>query len=611
MTLSPAFLDELRARTLLSALVGRTLKLQKAGREYRACCPFHNEKSPSFYVNDDKGFYHCFGCSAHGDAIRWLTDNQGLPFMEAVKELAQAANMDLPAPDPRQAERAERQTGLVAASEAAARWFADQLNGIEGAAARAYLKKRGIPDAVAKAFGIGFAPDSRGRLKAALAPYGEDTLVEAGLLIRVEEKEPYDRFRGRLMIPIRDARGRAIAFGGRILDHGEPKYLNSPDTPLFDKGRTLFNLDRAGPASRKAGRLIVVEGYMDVIALARVGLDEVVAPNGTAVTEAQLERMWRLADVPILCLDGDAAGRKAALRAAARALPMVGPNRSLAFVTLPAGQDPDDVAKAGGRDALEQALDGAIPLVDLIWRAELEAVPLTTPEARAGLRRRLADHARGIADPATREQYGIEFRTRFDALHARPAPSPSRGERSSFRGEWRRTPRRPTSDDARSIGRTGIDRMMARAVVAGLALYPAAAADHAELLHDLTLGDPALERVRDALVDAAFAGRLESAEVPAILAEAGLARAAEELRHQNGLAFSFLRVDADPDRARRDLGEAIDVLVTRPQIDRALADATRAFGATTDEAAWAEQQRLSAERLAVEQRLMALLQPEG
>ena len=617
MTLSPQFLDELRGRTLLSALIGRTVKLQKAGREYRACCPFHDEKTPSFYVNDDKGFYHCFGCSAHGDAIRFLTEARGLPFIDAVRELAQAAGMDMPAPDPRGAERQERATGLIAASEAAQRWFADQLQGIAGAEARAYLARRGVADPLAKAFGIGFAPDSRGKLKTALAAYGDDTLVEAGLLIRHEDKPPYDRFRGRLMIPIRDPRGRTIAFGGRILGPGEPKYLNSPDTPLFDKGRTLYNLDRAAPAARKADRLIVVEGYMDVIALAGVGIDEVVAPNGTAVTEAQLERMWRLAPVPILCLDGDAAGRKAAVRAALRALPLVGPDRTLTFVTLPPGQDPDDLARAGGKAAVEAALAAPRPLVDLVWDHELGAVPLDTPEARAGLRRRLSDHAATIADTSVREQYLAEFRRRFDALYnTAAAPRPPYEPRHAgrpFRPGFRPAPPfRPTSDNARSIGSGGIDRMMARAIVAGLLLHPDIVGAQAETLAGLPLGDPLLERIRDLLVDAAFAGvRLERGQTRHILAEAGLGVAAEELCHTNGLAFSFLRGDADPDRALRDLGEAIDVLATRPLIERALAAATRAFGATTDEAAYAEQQRLTLERLAAERRLMELMQPDA
>ena len=318
MTLTPAFLDEVRARTSLSQLVGASVKLTRAGNEMKGCCPFHHEKTPSFYVNDDKGFYHCFGCSAHGDAIRWMTEQRGLPFIDAVKELAAVAGLEMPAQDRREVERAERAKGLHEACGDAAAWFAEQLHGIAGSEARGVLAKRGIRAETARAFDLGFAPDSRGKLKAALNDYGEPMLVEAGLLIQVDGKDPYDRFRGRLMIPIRDPRGRTIAFGGRVIGakedgRGEPKYLNSPDTPLFDKGRTLFNLDKAAGPARKAGRVIVVEGYMDVIALAQAGIAEAVAPLGTALTEGQMERLWRMVDVPVLCFDGDAAGQKAAL----------------------------------------------------------------------------------------------------------------------------------------------------------------------------------------------------------------------------------------------------------------------------------------------------------
>lgn len=614
MSLSPQFLDELRSRTSLSALIGRSVKLQKAGREFRACCPFHNEKTPSFYINDDKGFYHCFGCSAHGDAIRWLTEAKGMPFIEAVKELAQAAGIEMPAPDPGSAERAERATGLVAASEAAQRWFAEQLQGIAGADARAYLSRRGVPDELVKAFGLGFAPDARGKLKGALAVFGNETLIEAGLLISVDDKEPYDRFRGRLIFPVRDPRGRTIAFGGRILDSGEPKYLNSPDTPLFDKGRTLYNLDRAGPASRKAERVIVVEGYMDVIALAKAGIDEAVAPLGTALTEAQIERLWRLVPVPILCFDGDAAGRKAAVRAALRALPMVGPGRSLSFITLPGGQDPDDMVKASGRAGFEAALQSAVPLVDLLWRHEHEASPLDTPETRAGLRSRLAELTQGIADKGTAEQYRLEFRRRFDGLFGAPPPQPryQQSERRPFRRDFRTPPPRPTSDQARTIGKSGIDAMVTRAVIAGLIIHPAAAIAHAEAIAHLELDDTVLENIRNTLLDAAFSGRsLERQDALSILSEAGLGSAADELCRTNGLAFSFLRGNADPSRAQRDLGEAIDVLVTRPVIEQALAEATRVFGATTDEESFAEQQRLTREKMEVERRLMDLMQPDG
>ena len=270
-----------------------------------------------------------------------------------------------------------------------AKWYAEQLQGIGGADAREYLKRRGIDQATVARFGIGLAPDSRNALKRALGHLGEDKLVESGMLIQPEEsgKESYDRFRGRLMIPIRDARGRVIAFGGRILGEGEPKYLNSPDTPLFDKGRTLYNIDRASPASRAARRLIVVEGYMDVIGLDRAAIAEAVAPNGTAVTEAQLERMWRLDPSPIMCFDGDNAGKKAAIRAALRALPHITPDRTLRFVELPAGQDPDDVVRSGGQEAMEALLANPEPLDARLWRHE----------ARSGT----AHHARSVGGPQT------------------------------------------------------------------------------------------------------------------------------------------------------------------------------------------------------------------
>ncbi|HEX6072106.1 MAG TPA: DNA primase, partial [Sphingomicrobium sp.] len=384
MTLSTAWLDELRARTTLSGIIAPSVKLIRAGREWKACCPFHNEKTPSFTVNDDKGFYHCFGCGAHGDAIRFLTDHRGMPFMDAVKELAAKAGMEVPAPDPKAKERADRAASLSDVMASVAAWYTEQLNGLAGAEAREYLSRRGIDAETVQRFGIGFAPDSRNALKRSLGHLDENKLIETGMLIDPRGQSPdgdcpptnagtYDRFRGRLMIPIRDARGRVIAFGGRILGPGEPKYLNSPDTPLFDKGRTLYNIDRASPASRAAKRLIVVEGYMDVIALDRAGIAEAVAPNGTAVTEAQLERMWRLDPSPILCFDGDSAGRKAAVRAATRALPHIRPDRTMRFVELPAGQDPDDVVRSGGSEAFEALLANPEPLDARLWRHELEA----------------------------------------------------------------------------------------------------------------------------------------------------------------------------------------------------------------------------------------------
>ena len=606
MSLSPAFLDELRVRTLLSGLIGKSLKLQRAGREWKAPCPFHNEKTPSFYVNDDKGFYHCFGCSAHGDAIRWMTEQQGLPFIDAVKELAASAGMEMPAADPRAAERNERASDLHDVMAAAQDWFAEQLAGIEGADARAYLAKRGVSPELIATFGLGFAPDSRGKLKTALNRFGDEMLVEAGLLILVDDKDPYDRFRGRLMIPIRDPRGRCIAFGGRILGAGEPKYLNSPETPLFDKGRTLWNLDRAGPASRKSVRLIAVEGYMDAIALASAGVDEVVAPLGTALTEAQIERMWRLVDVPILCFDGDSAGRKAAMRAVLRAMPMLGPGRSLSIVTLPAGQDPDDVVRKGGRAAFESLAGSAQPLVDYLWDTEQAAAPLKTPEQRAGLKHRLSEHIATIADAEVRRHYTGAIRERFDALFfSRPAFIPQ--QRGKFRSNAP-APHGPASTRARAIG-GGIENLYGRAIIAGLIRHPALILTCAEALSVLPLVDPELSAFKNMLVDAAYDGDIvESDALETICLNNGLSGILGELRNFNGLAFSFTRADADPLVARRDLAMAIEALASRPELNAALAAATMRLSEDGDEEVYAEQMRLVTARREADQKLRALVQ---
>ena len=607
MTLTPAFLDELRARTTLSALIGRTVKLTRAGREQRGCCPFHNEKTPSFYVNDEKGFYHCFGCSAHGDAIRWLTDQRGLPFMDAVKELAADAGLEVPAPDPRAAERQERAKGLHEAMQAAADWFTAQLNGLDGSVARDLLKQRGITDATAKAFGFGYAPDTRGKLRAALKDYGDPLLIEAGLLIQVEGKEPYDRFRGRLMIPIRDPRGRVIAFGGRVIGDGEPKYLNSPDTPLFDKGRTLYNLDRAAPAARAKARIVLVEGYMDVVALAQAGIAEAVAPLGTALTEAQLDRLWRMADVPILCLDGDAAGQKAALRAAHRALPLLQPGRSLAFATLPPGQDPDDLIRTGGAHAIEAVLRATEPLVERLWSAELDRDPLDTPEQRAGLRQRLTELAEIVVHPGVRTEYLADFRRRFDAQFTTPRRAfVPRGPRP--KGGWKE-PIAPITADAKAVRAAGIDPILSKAVLAGLIRHPVEIARHMEVLHSLKLADGALGRLFEAVIDVAIEdAAVDSTALRTILGKSGFDGIATELLRADTMPYSFTLPGGDPIRASADLDEAIAIMVAAPEVDLALTEATTAMQRHFTDEAFAQQIALVKEKQALEMRLANLCQ---
>ena len=615
MTLSPQWLDELRARTTLSAVIGPSVKLIKAGREYKACCPFHNEKTPSFTVNDEKGFYHCFGCGAHGDAIRFLTDHRGLQFMDAVKELAGKAGMEVPAPDPRSQARAERAAGLYDVMETASRWFIEQMDGVDGGIARAYLQKRGITDATRRKFGFGFAPDSRGKLKTALKDIGDEKLVEAGLLIAPDDgKQPYDRFRGRLTFPIRDARGRCIGFSARILGDGEPKYLNSPDTPLFDKGRTLFNLDRAGPASRAAKRVVVVEGQMDVIALDQAGIEEAVAPLGTAMTEMQLGLLWRLSPSPILCFDGDSAGQKAAIRAALRALPQLGPDRTLGFVTLPSGQDPDDLIRAGGRPAIEALLEKPEPLADRLWRHEVEAVPLDTPESRAGLKARLMEHVQAIGDPNVRQLYRDEWLRRFDAL---VRPQQQQHGRSLYpRREWRKQGGRfkrtdeerflqatATASTTRVVGAGGIDGPMARALLRGFILYPDALHDHLEELAHLSIVDRNCAKLRDQLLQIATSGQhLDRQGLETILAD----KVAGVDVRRGAMRFSFTQASSNPEVALGDLGAALEAVIARSEIEAALAEATHRLKQDFSETAYAEQQRLMSARKSYNDRLASL-----
>jgi DNA primase len=559
--LSPAFIDELRSRTTLSTLIGRSVKLQKAGREFKACCPFHNEKSPSFYVNDEKGFYHCFGCGAHGDAIRFLTEAKGLPFMDAVKDLAAAAGMDLPAPDPAARARAERASGLIGVTEAAAAWYRKQLGGIEGAGARAYLDKRGIGAHAREAFGIGFAPDGRNRIAPALADVKEAELVEAGLLIQPDRDsggpaKAYDRFRGRLMIPIRDARGRTIAFGGRILDSGEPKYLNSPDTPLFDKGRTLFNLDRAGPVARKSGRAIVVEGYLDVIALDQAGIGEAMAPLGTALTEAQMARLWSLVDAPILCFDGDAAGRKAGLRAAHRALPILRPGKTLRFAMLPPGKDPDDIVRAGGAQAFEAAIADPVPLDILLYQEARAAADMDRPEARAGLRQTLNEIAASCGDRLVAEEYRRALTSLFFEDFGW-----NKGERRTIASAILRT----ANADA---PRRALRDAYLEAMLYGLSRHPGLIADHLDQLGTMPIADDKLARWRDALVTAAWRHpALDSDAIPSIL-ESALLPEILQVNLQKQLRFAFL----DQDLAGTDAAAVLTGLIDTLCAERELGD---------------------------------------
>ncbi|WGR72631.1 MULTISPECIES: DNA primase [unclassified Bradyrhizobium] len=438
MRFTPQFLDELRARLPVSEVVGRRVKLKKAGREWKGLSPFQQEKTPSFYVNDQKGFYHDFSSGKHGDIITFVMETDGVPFSEAVERLANMAGLPLPAVTPDAARHEQRRKSLHDVMDLAAKFFAETLASRVGAKARGYLADRAISPATQLQFRLGYAPPDRFALKEHLGKQGVsvDDMVETGLLIGGNDiPVPYDRFRDRVMFPITDLRGRVIAFGGRALEKDVPaKYLNSPETPLFHKGDNLYNHQTARAASHDGAPLIVVEGYVDVIAMVTAGFAGTVAPLGTALTESQLALLWKMADEPILCFDGDRAGQKAAYRAADLALPFLAPGKSLRFALLPEGQDPDDLARSGGRGAIEEVIAAARPLADMIWSRELEGGSFVTPERRAALEARIKELSNGIRDEVVRRYYRDDFVQRLQRAFAPEGGGGGFAGRGNFRG---------------------------------------------------------------------------------------------------------------------------------------------------------------------------------
>jgi DNA primase len=409
MALPPAFLDELRLRTPLPSLIGRRVKLEKAGRQWKGCCPFHNEKSPSFYIYDEH--FHCFGCGAHGDAFAFVMRSEGGGFMEAVERLAGEAGLEVPKPTPEAAARERRARDLHGVLQAAEAAFARRLRAGEGAEALAYLRGRGLSDETIERFGLGWSGAGRGALAAELKEDGIELrqLVEAGLMQQREAEggasRTTDLFFNRVIFPIRDKRGRTISFGGRILGEGQPKYVNGPETALFSKRRSLYALDLAREAVFRGARLVVAEGYMDVIALHQAGFAGAVAPLGTALTAEQMQALWQVSPEPVLCFDGDAAGGRAAAKATEVALPLLAPERSLRLATLPSGEDPDSLVRKEGPRGFDAVLDAAQPLSEALFGLIAGTKLPETPEARAAIRNRLAAAAQAIPDRSLAAEY--------------------------------------------------------------------------------------------------------------------------------------------------------------------------------------------------------------
>jgi len=420
MKYPPHILDEIRARLSVSEVVGRRVRLKRQGREFAGLSPFNPEKTPSFFVNDQKGFYHCFSSGKHGDVFRFLMETEGLSFPEAVERLAAESGVPLPKPDVREERREQMRASLADVCEMAARFFEDNLKLAAGATARAYVERRRLEPRTVKEFRVGWAPAEREALKRHLLAKGVDeaAMVDAGLLIKPDDgRSTYDRFRNRLMIPIQDERGRVVAFGGRALSaEDNPKYLNSPETELFHKGFMLFNGHRAKAAAYDQGSVIVVEGYLDAIAVWQAGIPAVVATLGTAFTEEQIQRMWRFAAEPLVCFDGDRAGVKAAHRAIDRILPHLKSGFSFNFVFLPDGKDPDELVQSGGAEAFRDEMARAVPLADVLWDRETQGTAIDTPERKAALEKRLEDLVHEIKDSRVQRAYQLRFRLKLSNL---------------------------------------------------------------------------------------------------------------------------------------------------------------------------------------------------
>jgi len=586
MSLPPGFLDELRTRTSLVQVVGRKVmwdnrKSNQAKGDMWAPCPFHQEKTASFHVDDRKGFYYCFGCHEKGDAISFVQSTENVGFMEAVEILAGEAGMTMPARDPRAQEKADRRTQLAEVTEAAVAWFRMQLRAGAGADARAYIDRRGLDQAAQDRFEIGYAPAQRQGAFQALKDKGfaPDLIVAAGIATKPDDGgAPYDAFRDRITFPIRDPRGRCIGFGGRAMDpNARAKYLNSRETELFDKGRALYNHGPAREAAGKGQRLIVAEGYMDVIALDRAGFHAAVAPLGTAITEHQLQMLWRITDEPIVALDGDRAGMQAAMRLIDLALPVLEAGKSLRFVLLPQGKDPDDLIKEKGAGAMQELLDRAEPMVKLLWQRETEGKVFDSPERRAALDLALRTAVDRIKDPSLRRHYGQVLNDmRFDLF---------RGQRQAPRRRgWQHAvaaPRTETRTTVLAAGAMSDADMRIALILATLCLAPALLDDFEHALEHLSPDDPEQARLAGFLLGTP---ERDPAALSAALDAANLRPTLENLLALGHVRIApCIRAPGDLDKAARCLAEEFAKLTARRGTEVQYAEAREELEDSTDD----------------------------
>lgn len=613
MRFDERFLDEIKSRLRLSDVIGRTVKLRRQGREYAGLSPFTKEKTPSFYVNDEKGFYHCFSSGKHGDLISFLQETERLSFPEAVERLAGEAGVPMPAPDERSVEHEKQRATLQDWLETAAAWFEGELKRPGGQAARAYLKKRALPEDDWKRFRIGFAPSGRTALKDYLIQKGARPadLVQAGLLIQPEDgAAPYDRFRDRIIFPITDMRGKVISFGGRALDpEAKAKYLNGPETDLFNKSHVLYGMYDARKLLGAGGGqapLVAVEGYMDVIACQRAGI-AAVAGMGTALTEDQMALMWRFHPEPTLCFDGDGAGQRAAARAIDRALPQLKAGRSFKFAIVTGGKDPDDVLREQGPAALKAQLAQTTAFVDALFTRERDLEPLDTPERRAALKGRLRNAAAAIQDKDLGQAYREELLYRFDGLFARPAPGqgygqqdrsfPQRRRTGAWRGEDRFPDRGPPTAEGMAAARRLADGLepIAAAVAKAALDDPGRLDERLEALEVHGLGHPALNDLASEIIRLRLtADVLDSEGLSRHLTSRGFGALLSEIDRAARISGApFLNPDLPQDAARTLWSHAFEVLNRMAALESALSAAKGELTESSDTQAF---MRLKGER---------------
>ncbi len=491
MALPQHFMDELRRRSSLSQIVGKHVKLTKRGGRHLGLCPFHTEKSPSFNVNDDEGFYHCFGCGVSGDAISFLREKEGLGFMDAVRMLADNAGMTVPQQTPQDPAEVERRNKTMVVLDEGARQFQSALMSGDNPA-KAYLEKRGLSREAIEMFRLGFAP--RSGLIAAMARLGhdQDALIEAGLA-RVSDRDQslYEMFRHRLMFPITDNRGQVIAFGARALDDDQqPKYLNSAETKTFQKKHVLYGMALARVAVRQGKPLVVAEGYMDVIAIHQSGIAAAVAPLGTALTEEQIKLLWRMDDRPILCFDGDTAGKSAALKALIRSIPLLEPGKTLRVALMPAGVDPDDLIKAEGADAFSRLLDQSVSWVDGLWDGISAQFQLHDAAERAAFWSQIRSYVKEIGNGQMRASIGDEIERRISDMRANIRDAGRSG------GKWGRGFSPIKASDRPNIH----DDFRAKVILALLVEHPQLINDFYEQIGLLQFRDEKMEKLRQTVI---------------------------------------------------------------------------------------------------------------